>query len=96
MRDLAPHVAGVFDHGRTSYTVAQTEVILGELKNARQHRSREVFLAADVFLMDFAEALAVFLHEHANIFGYDGHRGFSDALTELIETVVRQRKALDE
>ena len=39
--------------------------------------------------MDFSEALAVFLHEHAHIFGYDGHRGFTDALTELIEAVVR-------
>jgi hypothetical protein len=54
-----------------------------------------VFLAADVFTDDFPEAVAVFLHEHAHIFGHDGHRGFTDALTELIETVVRNRSALD-
>jgi len=96
MRELIPHVAAVFDHGSTSYTVAQTETLLGELKNGRTYRSREVFLAADVFVMDFAEAFAVFLHEHAHIFGYDGHRGFTDALTELIDMVVRHRRAMDE
>jgi hypothetical protein len=44
---------------------------------------------------DFAPALAVYLHEHAHIFGYDGSREFSDALTELLETVVRNRDQLD-
>lgn len=53
-------------------------------------------LAADVFVSDFAEAIAIFLHEHAHIFGHDGHRGFTDALTELIETIVRHRKIMDE
>jgi len=37
----------------------------------------------------------VFLHEHAHTFGYDGQRGFTDALTELLETVARQRSVLD-
>ena len=45
--------------------------------------------------VDFPEARAVFLHEHAHIFGYDGQRGFTDALTELLETVIRQRSVLD-
>jgi hypothetical protein len=81
MRDLAPHVAAVFDHGRTSYTVAQTDALLGELKKGRRYGSKEVFLAAEVFVTDFAEALAVFLHEHAHIFGHDGHRGWRQRLT---------------
>ena len=55
-----------------------------------------MFLSARVFVADFAEALAVFLHEHAHIFGYDGSRGFTDALTELLETVVRERQNLDQ
>ena len=96
MRELAPDIAAVFDRGRTSYTVAQTEALLGELRDGRGYRSREVFLAADVFTADFSEAVAVFLHEHAHIFGYDGHRGFTDALTELIETIVRHRRVMDE
>lgn len=47
-------------------------------------------------MADFPEALAVFLHEHTHILGYDGSRGFTDALTELLEIVVRERKNLDE
>lgn len=96
MRELAPEIAAVFDRSRTSYTVAETEAILGALREKRSYRSREVFLAAYVFVRDFAEAIAIFLHEHAHIFGYDGHRGFTDALTELIETIVRHRKIMDE
>ena len=54
-----------------------------------------MFLSAQVFVTDFGEAVAVFLHEHAHVFGYDGSRGFTDALTRLIENAVRYRKDLD-
>jgi hypothetical protein len=94
-RELAPEVMAVFDRGMLQYTVAETEAVLGELKTGRTYRSREVYLADRVFVTDFAEALAVFLHEHAHIFGYDGQRGFTDALTELLETLIRQRGVLD-
>ena len=95
VRDLAPAVMKIFDQRTTTYSVAETETILGELKEKRNYHSREVFLSTRVFVADFAEALAVLLHEHTHIFGYDGSRGFSDALTELLETVVRERKNLD-
>ncbi len=95
LHELAPEIGAVFDKGRTSYTVAQTEALLGQLKSGRGYRSREVFLGADVFVADFPAALATFLHEHAHIFGHDGSRGFTDALTELLETVVRCRRDLD-
>ena len=96
VRDLAPAMMKFFDQRTTQYSVAETEIILGELKEKRSYQSREVFLSSAVFTADFAEALAVFLHEHAHIFGYDGSRGFTDALTELLETVVRERQNLDE
>ena len=64
LRELAPEVGAVFDKGRTSYTVARTEALLGQLKSGRGYRSREVFLGADVLVADFASALATFLHEH--------------------------------
>jgi hypothetical protein len=95
LRELTPEVGAVFDKGKTSYTVAETEILLGQLKSGRSYRSREVFLGADVFMADFPAALATFLHEHAHIFGCDGSRGFTDALTELLETVVRCRGELD-
>lgn len=95
LRELAPEVSAVFDKGNTSYTVARTDVILGALRSGRSYHSREVFLAESVFAADFSEALATFLHEHAHIFGYDGSRAFTDALTELLETVMRHRRDLD-
>ncbi len=94
-RELAPEVLAVFDRGKLSYSVAASDAVLGELRTGRGHRSREVFLAEQTFVADFPEALAIFLHEHAHIFGYDGERGFTDALIELLETVIRQRSVLD-
>lgn len=96
LTELAPDIAAVFKNGKTSYTVAHTGEILGILREGRAYRSREVFLAAFLFVCDFADALATFLHEHAHIFGHDGSRGFSDALTRLIETTVRHRDQLDD
>lgn len=94
-RELAPEVMAVFDRGALRYTVAATDAILGELRQGRSYRAREVFLAERVFVTDFAEALAVFMHEHAHIFGYDGQRAFTDALTEFLETLIRNRAVLD-
>ena len=93
--DFAPEMMAIFRRRHTSYTVAETAVVLGELKAGRDYRSSEVYLAAKLFIADFSEALAVFLHEHAHIFGHDGDRGFTDALTELLESVILHRKELD-
>jgi hypothetical protein len=95
IRVLAPDITALLQRKHLEYSVAETEVLLGELKQSRHYGSVDVFLSAAVFATDFAAALAIFLHEHAHIFGYDGSRGFTDALTQLIETVVRQRKQLD-
>jgi len=95
LRELAPAIVNIFKQRLTSYSVAETEIVLGQLKEKRDYHAREVFLSSRVFVADFAEALAVFLHEHAHIFGYDGSRGFTDGLTELLETVVRERNNLD-
>ncbi len=92
---LAPAVAEVFSSGTVDYTIGKTKVLLGQLKSARSYRSREVFFSDEIFSSSFATALSIFLHEHSHIFGYDGQRGFSDALTELIEQVIANRKAFD-
>jgi hypothetical protein len=96
LQELAPEIVAVFSRVATIYTVAKTEVVLGQLKSGRGYRSREVFFSEDVFVSDFAAALAIFLHEHAHIFGYDGSRGFTDALTHLLEMVVKQRNTLND
>lgn len=93
--ELNPDLRAHFDPATTHYTVARTDVVLGELKESRSYHSEDVFFSEEVFILDFARALAIYLHEHAHIFGHDGSRGFTDALTELLETVVRNRSLLD-
>ena len=96
LRELAPEVVAIFNKKRTTYTIAKTEVVLGQLCSDRSYGSREVFLAESLFIGDFPEALAVYLHEHAHIFGYDGSREFTDALTNFLAIVVRQRHDLEQ
>lgn len=95
LRDLAPVLTEYFRTRRVRYSVADTESILGALKTGRGYQSIDVFLGASVFTEDFARALAIYLHEHAHVYGYDGSRGFTDALTELIEATVRHRQSLE-
>lgn len=96
LRDFAPKIAQFYEEKRTSYTIAATDVLLGEFKQGRGYHSHEIFLAERIFEGDFAEALAVFLHEHVHIHGYDGSRTFTDALTEILETAVRERRSVDQ
>jgi hypothetical protein len=56
---------------------------------------QEVFLNKNCFLYDFSEAMAVLLHEWGHIYGYDRSRGFTDALTEFIATIIKNRGILD-
>lgn len=95
IRSLAPSLSATLQQYQVVFSVAETDILLGELKQHREYRSAHVFLSSKVFVRDFAEALAIFLHEHAHVFGYDGSRAFTDALTQLLETVVRHRKELD-
>ena len=93
--ELDPKMMKVLGRRRATYCVAETEVLLGQLKKGEMWGSREVVIAASVFLADFSEAVSVFLHEHSHIFGHDGSRDFTDALTELLGTVIKSRKDLD-
>lgn len=95
MQEFAASTAMVLDTKRVNYVVASTEVLRGQLRKDRSYRSYEVFFAEKEFEYDFAEVLAVFLHEHAHVFGRDGSRDFTDALTEIVETIVRDRAELD-
>ena len=95
LSDIAPELAAIFNKRGATYTVADTEAALGALRKERGFRSPNVFLAAELFVSEFSRTVAVYLHEHAHIFGYDGDRGFTDALTELIESVIVMRKEMD-
>jgi hypothetical protein len=94
LRDYAPDIASIFSRKQCHYTVGNDKTLLGQLRFSRGHGSTEVYLDQSVFTRDLGHAAAVFLHEHAHIFGWDGSRGFTDALTELLETVVREHRQL--
>ena len=54
VRSLAPAIMQHFEKSRTTYSVAETETILGQLKRSRGYREREIFLSGQVFISDFA------------------------------------------
>ncbi len=56
---------------------------------------RTLTLKDSVLAGEFATALAVFVHEGLHRYGHDGGRKFSDKLTEALENMCRNRKALD-
>ena len=95
LRGLAPALMELSDQGRTTYSVAETESVLSQLKHDRGYLSREVYLSAQMFAADFPKALTLFLHEHAHIFGEASSRSFPEVLLELLESVVRDRTHLD-
>jgi len=77
------------------YTVGDSDEILGELKENRSLYAKHVYLSKQFFTFDFSEAMAVLLHEWGHIRGYDGSRSFTDALTELISYIIRNRGSLE-
>jgi hypothetical protein len=95
LRGLAPTLMGRFDKSRTLYSVAETDTVLGQLKQERAYLARDVYLPAQLFTADFPKALALFLHEHAHLFNDDSSQSGAEALLELLESVVRHRTHLD-
>ena len=87
-------ILNYIDSIRTIYQVVETDCLLG----AHQQKSggfRRVRLSTKFFPSDFATAFSVFLHEHAHGLGCDGSREFTDALTELIATVIEHREKFE-
>jgi hypothetical protein len=95
LRALSPELTAAFALMDTRYLVVTSEEMLGALRHYRGYGSVEVLLERGVFESEFGDALATFLHEHAHIQGDDGSRYFTDALTTLLSSLVRQRKLLD-
>ena len=72
------------------YLIADTHQILGAWQRTREYKSREIFFAARLFLGPFKTSLSTYLHECSHLFGNDGSRGFTDALTQLIESLTER------
>lgn len=90
------HYPWLADRYRSStYTIGNSDEILGELKEGRGYHSKDVYFSQKVFSMEFGDALAILLHEWGHIYGHDGSRSFTDALTDFMATVIKERKELD-
>ena len=67
VQELAPEIWASFGDLRPTYSVAETEALLGQFKKGLPYRTSQVFLASSIFESDFATAIAVFLHEHTPV-----------------------------
>jgi hypothetical protein len=93
---LSPELFQAFALIDTWYTVCTSKELLGAMREYRGYGSVEVLLEQGVFESEFGDALSTFLHEHAHIRGDDGSRFFTDELTNLLGSLVRHRKELDD
>ena len=84
---FSPELYSKFENAK--YTVGENEEIIGELKKQRAYNQHKVFLNKTFFTEWFNDALAILLHEWAHIYGYDGSRSFSDALTFFISLILK-------
>lgn len=76
------------------YTTSDNDDIIGELKKKRGYKQQHVFLNTNFFTFPFNEAIAILFHEWAHIYGYDGSRNFSDALTHFIALLLKNEEAI--
>jgi len=84
---IAPDIFSRFANAK--YTVGENDEIIGALKEKRSSGQNHIFLNKNFFVFPFNEALAVLLHEWAHIYGSDGSRSFSDALTHFISLILK-------
>lgn len=77
---------------RVSYLIGDSEELLGEMRRSRGYMSTEVMLHRMLFVGTFGEALGTLLHEAAHMFGFDGDRAFTDALTDLLVRVINSHE----
>lgn len=71
--------------------------VLGMMKNRhRGYGTMDVPLAEVTFRQPLGQALATVLHELSHIFGGDGSRHFTDALTDLLAATIANREGVDE
>ncbi len=95
LRFLSPGLAPVVLRG-AQYFIADTQALLGAWQRSRTYGTREIYLAARLFVEPFRKAFATHLHECSHLFGWDGSRGFTDALTQLIEEIAHRPDKLQE
>lgn len=93
IKQLSTDLFNKFENAK--YTVGQNDEVIGELKQKRGYREYHIFLNKVFFTFPFSDALAILLHEWAHIYGGDGSRTFSDALTYFISIILKKEMTID-
>lgn len=75
------------------YTIGNSDKIIGQYKSGN-YKEKQIFLNTKFFTYQFSDAVAILLHEWTHIYGYDGSRIFSDALTEIIAIILKSKTLL--
>ncbi len=79
--------------GKWLHTGSFPQVKLARMSNRRgEHRGDAIVLNVLLLGGDFSEALSVYLHELCHEYGRDGDARFSDALTAMLQVMVREAK----
>jgi hypothetical protein len=94
IKNLSPDLFKTYKNA--VYSIGENDEVIGELKIKRDYTKQHIFLNKIFFTFPFSDALAIFLHEWAHLYGGDGGRSFSDALTGFISLILKNEKALEE
>ena len=93
IRKIQPFLTNRYTN--STYLIGESEELIGELRERSSRYDNRVFLNKQFFLYDFSLAMSILLHEWGHIYGYDGSRDFTDALTEFIALIIKKRSILD-
>jgi hypothetical protein len=81
-------------YSKALYKISNSDKIIGQNKS-QNYKEKQIFLNARFFTYQFSDAVAILLHEWTHIYGYDGSRMFSDALTEIIALILKNKTVLN-
>ena len=110
VKEIAPEFRGLFTNvlegsysteaGRVynvSFMSVSSEKLLGELKTSgKTFGDKIVYLNKKLFSSNFGEVFSTLLHEFCHIFGRDGSRDFTDALTIVMCRIINNHKIIDD
>lgn len=78
-----------------SFMSVTSEKLLGELKSSgKTFGDKIVYLNKKLFNSNFGEVFSTLLHEFCHIFGRDGSRDFTDALTIVMCRIINNHKIM--
>ena len=72
-----------------------SERILGELKDSNTtYGDKIIYLNKKLFKNSFGKVFSTLLHEMLHVFGKDGDRQFTDALTIVMERIINNHSII--